>query len=104
MTAVCEPEQAGEVDPAVRTTVAGFLVGSWAVLFSRLFTLQDLAAVVEAWGYVGPGTLLVDERSDPVVIVATIRQHHCSWAQSGQKHWTEPIVMSLTGSEAEAHG
>src|SRR6266446_1845046 len=23
-----------EVDPAVRTTVAGFLVGSWAVLFS----------------------------------------------------------------------
>lgn len=51
-------------------------------------------------GYVGPSALLVYERPDLVGIVATIRQHRRSWAQSGQKHRTEPIVMSLAASEA----
>ena len=38
----------------------------------------------------------VYERSDPVGILAAIRQHHRLRAQSGQKHRTKPIVMRLT--------
>ena len=64
----------------------------------------DGVLAVHLRGYVGPSALLVYERSDLVGIVATIRQHHRSRAQSGQKHRTEPIVMSLARREAEAHG
>jgi hypothetical protein len=67
-------------------------------------TEADRVLAVRLRWYVGPSTLLDDEPSDSVGIVATIRQHHCSRAQSGQKRQTEPIVMSLAGSEADAYG
>jgi hypothetical protein len=46
-------------------------------------TEADGVLAVQLRRYVGPGALLVDERSDPVGIVATIRQHHRPRAQSG---------------------
>jgi hypothetical protein len=49
-----------------------------------------------------PRALLIGERPDPVSVIASICQQHRSWAQSGQEHRTEPIVMRLTGREAEA--
>ena len=70
----------------------------------QMGTEADGVLAVHFGGYVGPSALLVYERSDPVGIVAAIRQHHRLRAQSGQKHRTKPIVMRLTGSEAEAHG
>jgi len=55
-------------------------------------------------GNVGPRSLPVDQGPDPVGVVAAIRQDHRLRAQSGQKHWTEPVVMSFAGSKAKAHG
>ena len=46
-------------------------------------TEADGLLAVQLRTYVGPGALLVDERSDSVGIVATIRQHHRPRAQSG---------------------
>ena len=50
-----------------------------------------------------PRALLAGECPNPVRVISSICQQHGSWLQSGQEHRTEPIVMRLTGREAELH-
>ena len=52
---------------------------------------------------VGPCALLVDERPDPVCIVAAVSEHHCLRPQAGQQSRTQPIVVRFTGRYSEPH-
>ena len=54
-------------------------------------------------GDVGPRALFVDERPDPVCIVATIGEHFCLQLQACQQRRTQPVITRLARCSSESH-
>jgi hypothetical protein len=59
-----------------------------------------LVAIAPRWD-VGPGALLNGQCSDPVGIITSVGQQHCSRLQTRQEFTGKPVVMRLTGRQRE---
>jgi hypothetical protein len=52
---------------------------------------------IPLWRDVRPNTALMDERSDPVDVIATITQQHCSRLQAEQEPGGKPVIVRFAG-------
>src|SRR5262245_3964763 len=52
---------------------------------------------------VGPNASLPCKVSDPVGVIATVSQQHCSCSQARQQFASKPVVMCLTGCQRKLH-
>lgn len=52
-------------------------------------------------GILAQAALLAGKLPDPVCVVSAIREQHRLWRQCAKKKRTQPIIMRLTGREAE---
>jgi hypothetical protein len=61
----------------------------------------DRFVAIAPWRDVGPCAFLGRKASDPVRIIASVREQHCSRLQVRQEFFCEAIVMGLTSRQGE---
>jgi hypothetical protein len=63
---------------------------------------DGFVAIASRWN-VGPNAPFGSERSNPIGVIATVGEQHCSRLQARQKSACKPIVVRFTGSQREPH-
>jgi hypothetical protein len=61
----------------------------------------DWIVAIASWRNVGPNAPLGGKGADPVGIITTVGQQHCSRLHARQEFACEPVVVRLTGCQRE---
>src|SRR5581483_2392679 len=69
----------------------------------EIWAEADRLVAIASRRYIGPSAPLCDECSDPIGVIASVREQHSSTFQPRQKTTCKSIIVRLTGCHREPH-